>query len=81
MKGLGGIECLSRLEQLRLESTEINDIEPLARLTNLKRLRLHSPHVNDLTPLARLHKPSQHRNRLRRPGRNHSGARAQKLLR
>lgn len=59
---LGGLECLSGLERLRITSDEDTlDLKPLAWLSNLRQLRLDltTGQVADLTPLAGLHNLEQ----------------------
>lgn len=51
---LKGIESLSKLQRLNLNSNSINDINPLAGLIQLTILDLSSNSISDLSPLAGL---------------------------
>ncbi len=51
---LGGIEKLTRLEELRVSLNRITDLTPLAGLHNLRILWLGSNQINDIAPLAGL---------------------------
>lgn len=51
---LDGIEALSNLETLRIDSNRLNDIRPLARLKKLEVLTLRANQISDLSPLAKL---------------------------
>ena len=51
---LGGIEKLTRLEELRVSLNRITDLAPLAGLRNLRILSLGTNQIVDITPLAGL---------------------------
>ena len=51
---LGGIEKLTRLEELRVSLNRITDLTPLAGLRNLRVLSLGTNQIVDITPLAAL---------------------------
>jgi Leucine-rich repeat (LRR) protein len=54
VSSLGGIEILTRLEELRVGLNRISDLSPLAGLSNLRWLSLSTNEITDITPLAGL---------------------------
>lgn len=51
VKTLGGLECLPNLQRLRLRSTRVTDLTPLAALRSMEYLELFDTPVADLTPI------------------------------
>jgi internalin A len=59
ISSLGGVECLSQLDNLYVSGPKVTDIAPLANLTKLHTLSFMDAQISDIGPLAPLQKLRQ----------------------